>query len=200
MDPAYEFQSIDTTVSSRGVAVPVTYVHPLVAEGESFPLVVMVHGHGGTRNEAGGYTRVAEGLAARGIASIRMDFPGCGDSTESFANNNLSNMLLDIQASSAYAQSRPQVDKNRVGLLGYSMGGRLALLHASSNGTYKAVATWTPAGQNGPGSMVSFLGGKEYFFLVNIKFHRWQASLRILDIDEKKVFLSHRFRIPLSSD
>lgn len=156
---AYKFQSIDTTVSSRGVAVPVTYVHPLVAEGESFPLVIMLHGHGGTRNEAGGYTRVAEGLAAKGIASIRMDFPGCGDSTESFANNNLSNMLLDIQASREYALARPKVDQQRIGLLGYSMGGRLALLHASSEETYKAVATWTPAAQNGADSMFGFFGG-----------------------------------------
>ena len=158
---AYEFQSIDTTVSSRGVAVPVTYVHPLIAEGESFPLVVMLHGHGGTRNEAGGYTRVAEGLAAKGIASIRMDFPGCGDSTESFANNNLGNMLLDIQASREYALGRPQVDKRRIGLLGYSMGGRLALLHASSAGTYKAVATWTPEARDGADNMISFVGGQE---------------------------------------
>ena len=30
---AFEFKSIDTTVSSRGVAVPVTYVQPVVAEG-----------------------------------------------------------------------------------------------------------------------------------------------------------------------
>lgn len=156
----YDFRSIDTTVSSRGVAVPVTYVHPLVATGESYPLVVMAHGHGGTRNEAGGYTRVAEGLAARGIASIRMDFPGCGDSTESFANNNLSSMLLDMQASRDYALARPQIDKDRLGLLGYSMGGRLALLHSAADGGYKAVATWAPAGQKGAGSMVIFLGGQ----------------------------------------
>ena len=157
---AFEFQSIDTTVSSRGVAVPVTYVQPLMAEGESFPLVVMLHGHGGTRNEAGGYTRVAEGLAVLGIASIRMDFPGCGDSTESFANNNLGNMLLDIQASRDFALTRPQVDEGRLGLLGYSMGGRLALLHAAADGNYKAIAAWTPEGRNGAAGMIEFLGGQ----------------------------------------
>ena len=159
----YDFQSVDTTVSSRGVAVPVTYVHPLVAEGESYPLVVMLHGHGGTRNEAGGYTRVAEGLAARGIASIRMDFPGCGDSTESFTNNNLSNMLLDIEASRDFAMTQPQVDKSRLGLLGYSMGGRLALVHAAAAGNYKAVTAWTPDGVNGAANMIEFLGGQEAY-------------------------------------
>ena len=156
----FDFLSIDTTVSSRGVAVPVTYVQPAVAEGESFPLVVMLHGHGGTRNEAGGYTSVAESLAAHGIASIRMDFPGCGDSTESFANNNLGNMLKDVQAARDFALTHKQVDNGRLGLLGYSMGGRLALLHAAAAGDYKAVVAWTPAGQNGAASMLDFLGGQ----------------------------------------
>jgi dienelactone hydrolase len=156
----FDFQSVDTTVSSRGVAVPVTYVQPVVAEGKSFPLVVMLHGHGGTRNEAGGYTSVAEELARRGIASVRMDFPGCGDSSESFANNNLGNMLQDIQAARDFALARGQVDHGRLGLLGYSMGGRLALLHAAAAGDYKAIAAWTPAGQNGAGSMIDFLGGQ----------------------------------------
>ena len=68
----YEFESIETTVPSRGVEIPVTYVHPIAKNSESFPLVVMAHGHGGTRDEAGGYTSVAEGLAARGVAFLQL--------------------------------------------------------------------------------------------------------------------------------
>ena len=89
----FEVRSVDTTVESRGVAVPVTYVTPVVSDGQQVPLVVMAHGHGGSRQEGGGYQMVAEAMARNGIASIRMDFPGCGDSSESFTNNNLSNML-----------------------------------------------------------------------------------------------------------
>ena len=48
---SYEFEAIDTVVSSRGVDVPVTYVRPLPRGNESFPLVVMAHGHGGTRRK-----------------------------------------------------------------------------------------------------------------------------------------------------
>ena len=106
----YRFESIETTVLSRGVDIPVTFVRPIALQNESFPLVVMAHGHGGTRNEAGGYTSVARGLAARGVASIRMDFPGCGESSESFVNNNLGNMLKDIQASRDFAVAQEQVE------------------------------------------------------------------------------------------
>ena len=87
------FQSVDMMMASRGVEVPITLVTPTRAADERFPLVVLAHGHGGSRWEGGAFPAVAEALALKGIASVRMDFPGCGDSTESFAENNLSNML-----------------------------------------------------------------------------------------------------------
>jgi hypothetical protein len=159
----FEFESIDTFVPSRGVNIPVTYTHPLGGENETFPLVVMAHGHGGSRNEADSFNRVAEDLARRGIASIRMDFPGCGESTESFANNNLGNMLDDIVASRDYAISQAEIDSDRVGLFGWSMGGRLVLMLSDRNEEFKAIATWAPAAAPGAGRMIGFLGGPEAF-------------------------------------
>lgn len=139
---------MDTTFESRGVAVPATIVTP-AANGEAFPLVVMAHGHGGSRQEGGGFQMVAEAMAKRGIASIRMDFPGCGDSTESFVENNLSNMLLDLQAARKFAASEVKIDPARVGLLGYSMGGRLVVLLSEIDPNYRAMVTWAPAISNG---------------------------------------------------
>ena len=67
------------------------------------PLVVMAHGHGGSKEEAGGFTAIAEALAREGIASIRMDFPGCGASAEPFTANTVSAMLADFEAARVYA-------------------------------------------------------------------------------------------------
>jgi dienelactone hydrolase len=159
----FEYRVLDTTVESRGVAVPVTYVHPVAAADETFPLLVLAHGHGGTRHEAGAFTQIAARLAERGIASIRMDFPGCGASTESFADNNLSNMLEDIRAARDFALSKPNVDGHRVGLHGYSMGARLAILAAADDDSYSVVGTWAPAATNGASSMMAFLGGQEAY-------------------------------------
>ena len=92
---------------------------------------------------------VAEALAKEGIASIRMDFPGCGDSTEPFTNNNLTNMLADLQAGREYAVANAAIDPERIGLLGYSMGGRLVSLLSEIDPTYKAMTVWAPAVSNG---------------------------------------------------
>ena len=159
----YEFTVLETTVSSRTVQVPVTFVQPVAKQSEMFPLVVMIHGHGGTRHEAGGFTRVAEGLAVKGVASIRMDFPGCGDSTEAFSNNNLTNMLKDVQASHQFALSKGKIDPDRVGLFGFSMGGRVAMLLAAKDPSFKAIATWAPDAVDGAHNMVDFVGGLETY-------------------------------------
>ena len=159
----HQYRSIDTTVSSRGISVPVTYVAPINAADEAFPLVVMAHGHGGTRHEEGSFTAIAERLAMRGIASIRMDFPGCGDSTETFANNNLGNMTADLLAARDFAIDQPGIDTARVGLFGWSMGGRIVLLLSARNDEFKAIATWSPVASNDARSMVSFLGGQSSF-------------------------------------
>jgi dienelactone hydrolase len=159
----YAYQSIDTAVSSRGISIPATYVEPTATGDETFPLVVMAHGHGGSRHEEGSFTQVAERLATLGVASIRMDFSGCGESSESFANNNLSNMLSDFLAAHDFAIGRSHIDKERVGLFGWSMGGRLVLLLGARNDDFKVIATWSPAASNGAGSMVSFLGGQSAY-------------------------------------
>lgn len=48
---AGDLLSADVTFESRGVLVPVTFVRPARAAAAPFPVVVMAHGHGGTRGD-----------------------------------------------------------------------------------------------------------------------------------------------------
>jgi dienelactone hydrolase len=133
------------TVVSRGVHVPAVLTLPK-AMGK-YPLVVMAHGHGGSKEENGGFTAIAESLASRGVASIRMDFPGCGASVEPFTQNNITNMMADVAAARAYAIAHAPIDTTAVGMFGYSMGGRIAMLSASSG--YKVLGLLAPMGNDG---------------------------------------------------
>jgi predicted dienelactone hydrolase len=67
-----QIQSVETTIQSRGVAVPVTFAVPVSDEPRKHPIVIMAHGHGGSREEVGGFRLVAKSLAKRGVASIRV--------------------------------------------------------------------------------------------------------------------------------
>ncbi len=155
----------DFTIKSRDTDVPVTWVvpQPEAVRGASMPLAILIHGHGGTRHEASSFARLGLQLADAGIASIRMDFPGSGDSTEPFYNNNLRNMLTDVRNAERFAFSHADIDPSRIGLVGFSMGGRVAALLSESDGNIDTMVLWAPALENGAGSIVKMLGGNEAY-------------------------------------
>lgn len=136
--------SEDIVVKNGSRDVPATTVLP---EGEGpFPLIVINHGFAGSRNEGGGFTRLAEIMAKKGLASIRMDFAGCGDSKAEFLEFNNTNNLSDSEACLNWALENMPVDKENVGVLGYSNGGRLAIIRtAQENSPYKAMGLLAPA-------------------------------------------------------
>lgn len=138
--------AVDITLTSRGVQVPATVYLPALKAGEKAPFVVFAHGHGGSRKE-GGFLAIAQKLMEKGIASIAVDFPGCGDSTEPFRQNTLPNMKQDILAALRYMVSQPMIDAQRAGIFGYSMGGRLTLeLLAERAYDFLGAALLAPAG------------------------------------------------------
>ena len=129
------------------------------ARGEELPLVVLCHGFTGNRQGDGHFAPLAEDLAAHGIATVRLDFAGCGDSTEPYANYTLANMAADVDSVIGYMQATHGTGKTA--LVGHSMGGRLASLYPQL-GQYPvtALALWSPA--NGTG-----LQGLEFLSIDN---------------------------------
>lgn len=129
------------------------------ARGEELPLVVLCHGFTGNRQGDGHFAPLAEDLAAHGIATVRLDFAGCGDNTEPYANYTLANMSADVDSVIGYMQATYGTGKTA--LVGHSMGGRLASLYPQL-GQYPvtALALWSPA--NGTG-----LQGLEFLSIDN---------------------------------
>ena len=134
----------DVVYQSNGVDVYATVTTP--KDSKNVPYVLICHGHGGSRSENGGLDSMAEALAEKGIASIRMDYPGCGDSKEQFRNNHLTNMIQYTEDAMQYMNKHYSVNKDSVGIFGYSMGGRISLeMLVNKNNHFKGVCLLAPA-------------------------------------------------------
>jgi alpha/beta superfamily hydrolase len=77
-----------------------------------------VHGGGVTREEGGFFTRLAVGLAEAGIASLRFNLRGHGESEGRQEDLTIAGILGDVRAAIAFVRSQSGAD--RVALLGAS--------------------------------------------------------------------------------
>lgn len=70
----------------------------------------------------------ADALTRRGIAVLRYDDRGTAGSTGDFSASTIADFTKDAEAAFAFLASRPQIDPQRVGLIGHSEGGIIAPL------------------------------------------------------------------------
>lgn len=139
---------IEETISIKNgdYEIPAVITLPVVDEEEKFPVVVMCHGTGSNKDEAGnGYKIYAPKLAEAGVGSIRFDFIGTGDSKVDYVEYNFGTAVSDANAVIEYAKTLSNVDTESIGIMGWSQGGTIALLTAGQNSDVKSIATWAGA-------------------------------------------------------
>ena len=83
-------------------------------------------------------SRVSDGLTARGIAVLRFDFTGLGNSDGDFANTNFSSNVMDLVAAADHL--RQNFEAPRL-LIGHSLGGAAVLAGAPQIPETTAVCT-----------------------------------------------------------
>lgn len=110
------------------------------------PGIIMVHGFTGQRIEAHRlFVRAARAMAAAGIAVLRFDCRGSGESEGEFVDMTISGEIADARTALDWLAARPEVDAGRLGVLGLSLGGCVAACLAGSDPRVKALALWAPA-------------------------------------------------------
>ena len=112
--------------------------------GASGPAVVMLHGFGSSRDEVGGlFAMQAAALAEQGIASLRIDFRGYGESVGEMADTTFEGMLADVATARTYLSEVEGVDAERIGVIGYSFGAAIAMLEPDD---FASVVVWGQMG------------------------------------------------------
>lgn len=113
-------------------------------KGKTCPLVVIMHGFSGNKNEPL-HRELADELQRRGIASIRFDFNGHGESEGEFQDMTILNEIEDAKAVIRYAQSQPWV--GCISISGHSQGGVVASMVGGELGQkqIRSVLLYAPA-------------------------------------------------------
>lgn len=111
---------------------------------KEYPMVVIMHGFTSNK-EHPLLTKLADDLEQDGIASIRFDFNGHGESEGRFEDMTVPNEIEDAKHVYEYAKNLPGVTS--VSLAGHSQGGVVASMTAGELGTQnvKSLALMAPA-------------------------------------------------------
>lgn len=113
---------------------------PLKTDDKKVAAVLMCHGFAG--NKSGRYriyVHLAQALAKAGIASLRIDFRGSGDSEGDFSDMTVESEVSDVITGLEFLRSHPKINESRIGVLGNSFGGAIAILAASRYGHIKSL-------------------------------------------------------------
>ncbi len=115
------------------------------------PVVLICPGFAG--NKCGKFrlfVSLGKQLAQAGIAVLRFDYRGSGDSEGEFSDITLEGKINDTLSCLDFLANDPLIDANRIGILGRSLGGAIAVLAARRHQHIKSLALWAPVFKSDP--------------------------------------------------
>lgn len=134
--PPFNYQVRELTVNNGEINLAATLTLP---QGHGpFPTVILLSGTGPDDRDYSkfGHKRfwvLAHHLTNQGIAVLRFDERGVGDSSGDFYAANFDDFVSDIDAMTQLLKAIPEVDQEKLGLIGHSEGGMVATLNAIGN-------------------------------------------------------------------
>lgn len=110
----------------------------LPKSGSRFPAVVLVAGSGALDRDEEVYGHkpfllLADALSRNGFAVLRYDERGVGATEGGYPYSPTEPLATDAMAALRYLKTRPDVDAERVGIVGHSEGGMIAIMNAAKH-------------------------------------------------------------------
>jgi dienelactone hydrolase len=158
--PNAPFTAEEVTVTLKGYSLAGTLLLPKNGK-RPFPAAITITGSGQqTRDEPIPFPglekyrpmrQIAEVLAARGIAVLRVDDRGVGGSggRDTLMTATTSSFADDVREEIAYLRSRREIDPKRIALVGHSEGGIIAPMIAATDPQLAAIVLMAGGGKRG---------------------------------------------------
>lgn len=130
--PPFPYRAEDVAFANPSTGLKLAGTLTLPPGAGPFPVALMITGSGAQdRDETifdhKPFLLIADRLTRRGVAVLRLDDRGVGGSQAAAPGATLSDAAGDVAASLAWLRARPEIDPARVGLIGHSEGGSLAI-------------------------------------------------------------------------
>lgn len=155
-EPVPPFPYVEEPVTYENAAAGVTLAGTLTIPegGGPFPAAILITGSGAhDRDEAvmghKPFLVVADHLARNGIAVLRTDDRGVGESTGDSGTGSASDFAEDVQAGIGYLETREEIGQGRIGLVGHSDGAGIAVALAGRGAPIAWIAMLAGAGVPG---------------------------------------------------
>lgn len=134
----YPYLSEEVTFENKKAGVTLAGTLTLPQTGSNFPVAVLITGSGKQNRdeELAGHKPflvISDYLTRNGIAVLRYDDRGVGQSTGDFASATTVDFAQDAASAVEYLKTRKEINKNKIGLIGHSEGGMIASMVASAS-------------------------------------------------------------------
>lgn len=148
--PSFEYAETIVNFENQGLNIIGTLAMP--KSDAAVPLVLLFHGFKGERDELpivnteeGMYSRTARLFAERGVATLRIEFRGSGESEGLWEDTTFTGQISDAIAALDFVQTLEGVDPERIGIIGLSQGGLVAASAAGQDARVKSLVLWSAA-------------------------------------------------------
>ena len=137
MEP-YPYYSEEVSFRNEEVDITLAGTLTLPEKEGKFPVVILITGSGPQdRNEElvghKPFLVLADHLTRNGIAVLRYDDRGFGQSTGNFESATSADFATDVVSAIAYVKTRKEIELSKIGLVGHSEGGLIAPMVASTS-------------------------------------------------------------------
>lgn len=130
------YESVEVNILNQKDNIKLSGTISIPKVDKKVPAVLLIQGSGPHNRDEEVYGHkpfedISNYLSKRGIAVLRVDRRGCGKSDGTYLELDMDNYVEDAICGVEFLKSYPNIDTNKIGLIGHSLGGLIAALAAS---------------------------------------------------------------------
>jgi pimeloyl-ACP methyl ester carboxylesterase len=150
----YPYYSEDVKFENKKDKIVLAGTLTLPEKDGSFPSVILISGSGPQNRDEEllghkPFLILADHLTKNGIAVLRFDDRGTAESTGDFKTATSLDFARDVEFAIKYLQTRKEINKNQIGLIGHSEGGIIAPMVAAESKDIKFIVLLAGTGIRG---------------------------------------------------